>query len=427
MTTLRWGAARCGIVVDVPRATRRDSRPLRAGLPARRRDPRPLPFGIPPRGWLLSGWSLLPLRAFLALVFLYAGLQKLANPAFLSTTAAGGIHSQMVGYIRTSPIHLLLGHLLRFSTPIGVAMAIGELAVGLGMALGLWTRIAALGGMAISFSLFLTVSFHSAPWYTGADLLYFFAFMPFVVAGAGGVLSLDARIARRAALDARVDDPVMVVLPFAEAQQSCGSYDSGRCKAIPNRLCAPAGCPFLEGIRMSLPAGRAPDEVDRRAVVIGGVTAAVAAGAGIVLAGAVAGAGRAIGGVKVTGQTQGSFPTTTTTPAGGSTTTAPSSLGTALGPASSLPVGQSASFTVPSNGDPGIVIQPTSGKFVAYDAVCPHAGCTVGWYQANNVIACPCHGSEFDPNTGAVIVGPAAVGLQPVTVTEGPNGVLYVK
>ena len=79
------------------------------------------------------------------------------------------------------------------------------------------------------------------------------------------------------------------------------------------------------------------------------------------------------------------------------------------------------------NGDPGIVIQPVAGSFVAYDALCPHAGCTVGYSAANQVIACPCHGSEFDVATGNVIVGPAAVGLQALTVTEGPNGELYVK
>jgi len=383
-----------------------------------------MPFGMPPRGWLLSGWALLPLRAFLAATFLYAGLQKLANPAWLSTTSPYGIHSQMIGYIRSSPIHWLLGHLLQFSTLLGVVMALGELAVGLGIALGLWTRIAAIGGAAISFSLFLAVSYHSSPWYTGADIVYFFAFLPFVIAGAGGVASLDAMIARRAARESTLDAPLVVVLPFAEAQATCGHYNAGRCKAIPNRLCAPAGCPFLEGVRMSLPAGRAPDEMDRRSVVLGGVAAAAAAGAGVVLGVGAAGAGRAIGRVKVTTSTQGSFPTTTSP---GGTTTTPSSLGTLLGPAKSVPVGGAATFNVPANGDPGLIVQPTAGKFVAYDALCPHAGCTVGWAASNQLIVCPCHASEFDVNTGAVIQGPAAVGLTPVPLVQGPDGNLYVK
>jgi nitrite reductase/ring-hydroxylating ferredoxin subunit len=41
-----------------------------------------------------------------------------------------------------------------------------------------------------------------------------------------------------------------------------------------------------------------------------------------------------------------------------------------------------------SSGDPSIVIQPKVGTFVAFDAVCPHAGCTVGYDAAQKVVAC---------------------------------------
>ena len=49
--------------------------------------------------------------------------------------------------------------------------------------LGLWTRVAALGGALLSFGLFFTVSFHATPFYTGADIVFFFAWMPFILAG----------------------------------------------------------------------------------------------------------------------------------------------------------------------------------------------------------------------------------------------------
>src|ERR1019366_10342452 len=150
-----------------------------------------------------------------------------------------------------------------YSTAIGIVIAISEVAVGIGMALGLWTRIAAVGGMVISFSLFLTISFHDSPWYTGPDLVYFFMFMPLVIAGAGGIWSIDALIARRTALEAQIDDPMVVVVPFAEVQRVCGNFSAGRCKAIPNRRCEPDGCPYLEGVRMSLPGGRSPDSGHR--------------------------------------------------------------------------------------------------------------------------------------------------------------------
>ena len=99
--------------------------------------------------------------------------------------------------------------------------------------------------------------------------------------------------------------------------------------------------------------------------------------------------------------------------------------GTAIGPAKDVPVGGAASFTDPRTGDPSIVIQAKAGKFVAFDAVCPHAGCTVGYDQAAAVIVCPCHGSQFNAATGAVESGPAATGLTPITIAEGGNGQLY--
>ena len=82
-------------------------------------------------------------------------------------------------------------------------------------------------------------------------------------------------------------------------------------------------------------------------------------------------------------------------------------------------------FQDPATGDPGIVIQQAAGHFVAFDAVCPHAGCTVGYSAANNLIVCPCHGSEFDPSSGAVIAGPAPRGLRPIQISEASNGELY--
>jgi thiosulfate dehydrogenase (quinone) large subunit len=66
--------------------------------------------------------------------------------------------------------------------------------------------------------------------------------------------------------------------------------------------------------------------------------------------------------------------------------------GTSIALAKNVPVGGSASFTDPGSGDPSIVIQATAGKFVAFDAVCPHAGCTVAYDQSARIIACPCHG-----------------------------------
>jgi thiosulfate dehydrogenase (quinone) large subunit len=69
---------------------------------------------------------------------------------------------------------------------------------------------------------------------------------------------------------------------------------------------------------------------------------------------------------------------------------------------------------------------PSSGRFVAFDAVCPHAGCSVGYDPSAKVIVCPCHGSQFNASTGAVEVGPAPTGLKKLGAARGPNGQLYV-
>jgi thiosulfate dehydrogenase [quinone] large subunit len=84
-------------------------------------------------------------------------------------------------------------------------------------------------------------------------------------------------------------------------------------------------------------------------------------------------------------------------------------------------------FTDPTTKTPSLVIQLDKGRFVAYDAVCPHAGCTVGYAPSQNVIACPCHGSIFNADNGDVEQGPAPRGLGRLTIAEGSNGQLYVE
>ncbi|MBO0887333.1 MAG: DoxX family membrane protein, partial [Acidimicrobiales bacterium] len=145
----------------------------------------------------LIGWALLPLRLFLGGTFCFAGLQKLANPAFFRASDPASIQSQLHAYSATSPIGPLLSLLSHVGVLVGVLIALGELAAGTGALLGLWTRLAAAGGMALSIILFLSVSFHSRPYYTGADIVFVFAWTPLVLAGAGEAWSLDRVVARR--------------------------------------------------------------------------------------------------------------------------------------------------------------------------------------------------------------------------------------
>lgn len=66
---------------------------------------------------------------------------------------------------------------------------------------------------------------------------------------------------------------------------------------------------------------------------------------------------------------------------------------------------------------PRVVLTRGPGDAVhAFSAVCTHQGCTVN-SVAKNVILCPCHGSRFNAQTGAVISGPASRPLPPIAIT----------
>jgi thiosulfate dehydrogenase [quinone] large subunit len=140
-------------------------------------------------------WVLLPLRAFLAVVFLYAGLSKIADRRFLDSNDPTSMHQTTQAIKAGSPIGGLLGPVIDHSFAFGLLMACAELAVGIGIAFGLFTRIAAVGGVLLTCSLFLTVSWQSNPWYTGADIVYVFALTPLILAGRTP-LSVDDWLAR---------------------------------------------------------------------------------------------------------------------------------------------------------------------------------------------------------------------------------------
>ncbi|HEY7948267.1 MAG TPA: Rieske (2Fe-2S) protein [Acidimicrobiales bacterium] len=409
-------------------------------------------LGPPPRALASAGWALLPLRLFLGLTFCFAGLQKLANPGFFDATNPVSIQSQLAGAARRSPVHALIGPLVHVAIPLGIVIALGEIAVGLGALLGLWTRAAAAGGLLLSLMLFLTVSFHSSPYYTGSDIVFVFAWIPLLLAGSGDAVSVDALLANGLRIRAGQDPSLVVPIPFATVRDVCGSYEKGACKARRGAPCQPAPCPFLIG-RDTAASRSAEAEMDRRTFTAQGTVAAAAALVALVGGGLAAGMGRLIGGASAKGGPQsigatsptstsstsptsttaapptsapGTGATTPTTTAPTTTTPRPRPAGTAIGAASQVPVGGAGSFSDPTTGDPSLVIQPHKGSFVAFDLVCPHAGCVVQYDTAAKILVCPCHGSQFNANTGAVEVGPAASGLLKIRIAEGSDGQLYV-
>ena len=85
--------------------------------------------------------------------------------------------------------------------------------------------------------------------------------------------------------------------------------------------------------------------------------------------------------------------------------------------------------SIPENG--GVILQDqkvvltreTGDKVHCFTAVCTHQGCLVS-DVADGKITCPCHGSVYDANTGAVVAGPAPAALSAVPVSV-VNGSVY--
>ncbi|HET7481039.1 MAG TPA: Rieske (2Fe-2S) protein [Rubrobacteraceae bacterium] len=85
----------------------------------------------------------------------------------------------------------------------------------------------------------------------------------------------------------------------------------------------------------------------------------------------------------------------------------------AIASESEVATGSAKSFK--NSGQPAVLVHLDSGDFVAYSAVCTHQGCTVAYKGGQ--LACPCHGSIFDPaNGGSVVNGPAQQPLPEIPV-----------
>ena len=333
---------------------------------------------------LSPGLALFPLRLFLGVTFVYAGIQKLTDPGFLHPGAATYIGTQLHGFASGTPG----GFLLRtFAIPhpevAGVAVAIFEILIGLLVTAGLFTKLAALGGMCLNLVLFLTASWHTTPYFLGPDLVFSFAWLPFVLTGAGGQPALDnvewhpsAATLRRINLRPP-DEPLTGEAANVSTRRALLVQFAGVSLAI-------AGMSAL--LKGPYRAPRALGSTEKA----GGHSTTAGAGSG--------GGGSASGGGPI--------------PPGA----------VKLGPASRLPRESAATYADPTDGSADILIREPDGSLKAFSAICTHAGCTVGY--EGGVIYCPCHGGEYDPETGQVIAGPPPAPLAPKKVLES-GGQIY--
>lgn len=77
----------------------------------------------------------------------------------------------------------------------------------------------------------------------------------------------------------------------------------------------------------------------------------------------------------------------------------------------------------PNGGTAGIVLTRTGAGIAAFRVNCTHAGFPVA--RVGAVLECELHGSQFNPETGAVINGPATRKLVSYEASES-NGGIYV-
>lgn len=98
-----------------------------------------------------------------------------------------------------------------------------------------------------------------------------------------------------------------------------------------------------------------------------------------------------------------------------------------LANAASIGSGQSLTLNDPIYG-PMLLIHLMNGQFVAYSAICTHAGCQVQFDPSAQDIACPCHGAIYDPNNNAqVLAGPAPYPLQKINIRyDQSSGNIYL-
>jgi thiosulfate dehydrogenase [quinone] large subunit len=85
-------------------------------------------------------------------------------------------------------------------------------------------------------------------------------------------------------------------------------------------------------------------------------------------------------------------------------------------------------FKLPSDSTPSVLVRLSNGQFVAYEALCTHAGCEVDYDPQSHLLACPCHGAAFDPAlSGSAVRRPASRALTTVKISiDGATGAIKV-
>lgn len=154
--------------------------------------------GKTPINSLISMNLFWPLRIFMGLTFLYAGLQHLTDPAYFDPTKSGYIGHLISLHAVGSPIHdFLLGVVEPNAAAFGYVVGVGESLIGIATLLGFLFRIAALSGLLLNFTFFLSATWNVFPFYFGSDIVFVMCWLTLLLTGPQTGQSLDGVLTTR--------------------------------------------------------------------------------------------------------------------------------------------------------------------------------------------------------------------------------------
>jgi len=149
-------------------------------------------------GSLVSLSLIWPLRLFMGLTFVYAGLQHITDPSYFDASKSGYIGHLITQYAIGSPIRdFLLGTVAPNAVMFGWTVAMGEILVGIATLSGFLFRIAAAAGLVLNFTFFLSATWNAFPFYFGSDIVFVMCWLTLLLTGPQVGQSIDGILANR--------------------------------------------------------------------------------------------------------------------------------------------------------------------------------------------------------------------------------------
>jgi len=160
----------------------------------------------------LSSNLLWPLRIFMGLTFLYAGVQHLTDPTFFDPSSSGYIGHLITEYAIGSPINpLLIGIVEPNAIAFGYTVAVAESLIGIAVLTGFLFRIAAFAGLLLNFMFYLSATWNAFPFYFGSDIVFVMCWLTLLLTGPQLKQSIDGLLATRyQALGWLVTKPIQI-------------------------------------------------------------------------------------------------------------------------------------------------------------------------------------------------------------------------